>query len=83
MEKIAIIKPKNFKKGKISCGICDFILTNSLDIISSDTYDCCEECRIKWVEARKDEYRLGWRPTAEEISEEIKKRKALPLRFMV
>ena len=56
MEKIAIIKPKNFKKGKISCGICDFILTNSLDIISSDTYDCCEECRIKWVEARKDEY---------------------------
>tara|TARA_R110001583_G_scaffold7985_13_gene38977 strand:+ start:17488 stop:17739 length:252 start_codon:yes stop_codon:yes gene_type:complete len=83
MEKIAIIKPKNFKKGQISCGICDFILTNSLDIISSDVYDCCEQCRIKWVESRKREYKAGWRPSDEDILEEIKKRKALPLRFMV
>jgi len=83
IEKVTIVKPKNFNKGRVSCGICDFILVNSLDIISSDEYGCCEKCRIRWVESRRDEYKMGWRPSDEEVAEEIKKRKALPLGFMI
>jgi hypothetical protein len=83
IEKIVVVKPKNFNKRKAFCGICDSILTTSLDIIASDEYDCCERCRIKWVEPRKEAYKEGWRPSEDEVLEEIKKRKALPLSFMI
>jgi len=83
MEKIIIKKPNNFKKKSLYCGICEALLVNSQDIISSDEFNCCENCRTTWVEPRRESYLQGWRPTREEVLLEIEKRKALPLNFTV
>ena len=83
MEKIVIKKPKNLQKKSMYCEICDAVLVNSLDILSSDKNGCCEMCRIKWVEPRKELYASGWRPTKEEVALEMEKRKSLPLSFTV
>jgi hypothetical protein len=81
--KIKIIKPKHFSKKRTFCCLCETVLRNVLDFESSDKYGCCEECRLKWVEARREEYLAGWRPDKESIIEEIEKRKSIPLSFVV
>jgi hypothetical protein len=80
---IPIRKPKGFKKKKISCQICDTVLKSFLDFSSSDNFDCCETCRVKWVESRKEDYLSGWRPSEEEVLREINKRNSLPLSFTI
>ena len=83
MEKIIVKKSKNIQNKSMYCEICSAVLVNSLDILSSDDNGCCEMCRVKWVEPRKDLYAAGWRPSTEEVYLEVEKRKSLPLSFTV
>lgn len=80
---ISIRKNKNHKKQRLFCEICKAVLKNALDFDSSDSFGCCEMCRLKWVEPRVKEYMSGWRPSREDINEEIGKRNSLPLGFAI
>ena len=64
------------------CSICNFPLITIDDFKKNDEYDCCEECFLKFVEPRKQEWLAGYRPTKERIDEYINFRKQLCKRII-
>ena len=63
------------EKQKFFCDICDFPLLSMLDFNSSREYDCCNECYLTFAEARREEWKEGWRPEESAVEEYIYLRK--------
>jgi len=59
------------------CKICNYPLASYEDFVSERKYNCCADCFLKFAEARKQEWNLGWRPSKKEISEYIKVKKQM------
>ena len=53
----------------IFCTVCNFLLRDSDDMNAYKTWDVCHVCYLKFIEARKEEWRAGWRPKEEDIEE--------------
>ena len=64
-----IEKVKNNEK--FFCVICDYILNSKEDFESAETFKCCHNCFLTFVEARKSEWKEGWRPSKSRIKEYI------------
>jgi hypothetical protein len=59
------------------CNVCEYPFISKDDFTVKDTYDCCYECYLTFVEARKKEWKEGWRPKQIVIDNYIEKRKEL------
>jgi hypothetical protein len=58
------------------CSLCKFTLTSLLDFKSSKDYDgSCNDCYLTFIEARKKEWKEGWRPDKETLETHIYNRK--------
>ena len=54
------------------CSICDFAMLTQSDFDFFKQFQCCSFCAMKFAESRKEEWKSGWRPSAEDV-EEFKK----------
>jgi hypothetical protein len=66
------INNSNNKKENFYCQICLFPLISKDDFIKNSKYECCQNCFLNFVEARKDKWLTGWRPNQKEIDSYIK-----------
>jgi hypothetical protein len=81
---VTIIAPKEYEKPvPLFCPVCEFCIKTPEDIVHYKKYFCCTLCAFKWATINSENWLAGWRPTNEEILEEIEKRKKIPviLRF--
>jgi len=97
MSKIEIINNKKFKyisdniilvlpQSKIDfrplfCPVCKFAMSNYADFSSYDSLSCCDFCAKKWGERNRKKWLSGWRPSKDDIKNEISYRKKLKILF--
>ena len=65
----------------ISCPVCEFLMRGASDSESYFKFKCCFDCNMMWAQSRRREWNSGWRPTDDEIKQEISKRKKIPPAF--
>jgi len=71
---IKIIDETN-EKQRFFCDICEFPLVTMMDLNSNREHECCHECYLTFVEARREEWKEGWRPEESAVEEYIYLRK--------
>ena len=57
------------------CNLCGFPLHTHEDFKSNKEYSCCHECYLTFAEARRKEWKDGWRPEQTVLEEYIYNRK--------
>ena len=65
------------KKVDFFCPICNYPYSSYEDFSKRSEWNCCNSCYINFAEARKEEWKNGWRPDKKSISEYIKIKKQL------
>lgn len=58
------------------CPLCRFPIRTQEDFANNKKYNCCYECYLTYAEARKKEWKEGWRPDKETLEAYIYKRKS-------
>ena len=56
---------------KFYCDLCNFPLISFQDFSMQEEHGVCYECFLTFVEARKKDWKTGWRPCKKEIKEHI------------
>ena len=76
MSIIRKIKVLNFPKTKelFYCNLCSYPLLSKEDFEHKD-YEVCNECYLTFIEARKEEWKNGWRPEKSSLDSYILLRK--------
>ena len=64
-------------KEKFFCNICGFPLKTNKDFSADLEYDCCYDCYLTFIEAKKEEWKNNWRPEKKLIKNHIKQKKKL------
>ena len=57
------------------CPLCDFVMIPEKDLDYLKKYNACFSCSTKWAEPNLEKWKRGWRPTSEQIKDELLKRK--------
>ena len=65
------------EKEDFFCKICQFVLTSYLDFKYHKEYGCCNECYLQFAEARRKEWKEGWRPDKTVVDQYIYNRKCM------
>lgn len=63
------------------CPVCNFVMNSASDVEAFEIAKCCDECYIKWAQARKKDWEEGWRPAKEEIEIEKEIRRKMNVKF--
>jgi len=58
---------QTFKLDSLFCSICEYLMTTHKDQFTQEKYNCCHDCYIEWIEARKEDWKEGWRPEKDKI----------------
>lgn len=56
------------------CDICSSPIMTMNDISTENEYGCCESCALKWVDIDRERWLSGWRPSAEDVNNEMIKK---------
>jgi len=64
-------------KDNFYCCICSYPYLTRDDFIARADYFCCHECYLSFAEARKKEWKKGWRPKQDVIDNYIENRRKL------
>lgn len=59
------------------CKICNYVLLTQKDFFCDKEYNCCNECYLKFVESRKEEWKKGYKIDKIELSKYLNIRKQL------
>ena len=65
------------KKERFYCEVCNFPLTTREDFEKNENYDCCHSCYLEFAEARRSEWKNGWRPKKSVVNSYISIRRKL------
>jgi len=63
------------EKDTFFCVQCNFPLKSFEDFNYHKEWSACHSCFLQFVEARKNEWSKGWRPTKERLVSYLKERK--------
>ncbi len=63
-------------KTSFFCNLCGFPLLTHKDFKQHKEYECCNECYLTYAEARRKEWKDGWRPKQTVLEEYIYSRKS-------
>ena len=63
----------------LKCPVCLMLLSVSEDSEYFRALSCCYKCGLKWADSNKEKWETGWRPSLDEISEEVKFRQTIPV----
>lgn len=73
-----VIKPSiDAETVPLFCPVCEMTMTTADDSQSYRKYECCRPCACRWAEW-KTEWSDGWRPSSQEIQEDLARRHARP-----
>lgn len=50
------------------CNICDHVMRNCDDEVAWHEFGCCDRCARLWAHPRREAWKGGWRPTAEQVA---------------
>ena len=78
-DEIIVKEPMNLKIIPVCCDVCEFAISNIVDIQRYHEYQCCAECLTLWAEPNRERWKKGWRPTERQIIKERKRRNSFPL----
>ena len=67
-ETYVLIDTTHSKRCGLFCNLCEIVLITKEDNESFANYECCHDCFLRFVEARKEEYVQGWRPLPKDIN---------------
>ena len=59
----------------IFCPICDLPMLTADDSASYAEFSCCEECKLRWAESRREEWKHGWRPVESDLKDYVDQRR--------
>ena len=65
------------EKDTFFCVQCNFPLKSFEDFRYHKEWNACHSCFLQFVEARKNEWKEGWRPSKKEFKEYIYYRKSI------
>lgn len=75
-KKISVITPRDFEdQYPIFCPVCEKSMNARIDEIYYGKFECCADCGMKWAEVNRSKWKEGWRPSRDNIKEEIKNRR--------
>ena len=79
-----IITPREFHSATpLSCPICETLRRSKDDEGSWDEFNSCYKCSLVWAAPRREKWKAGWRPTKEQIFDEISQRPPLSIKFVI
>jgi hypothetical protein len=79
-----LIKPKDAEEAiPLACPVCDMLMSSRADIDSYKSKKCCEKCGFRWADRDLERWNKGWRPSREEIQEEVRVRQLIPVSINV
>ena len=61
----------------LCCPVCTYALRSRDDEEAYREFECCDRCSRLWAASRREVWKAGWRPTAEQIHEAEKDRPPL------
>lgn len=67
----------------LACGLCDHVMRSRDDETSHNEFGCCDRCSRLWAQPRRQAWKDGWRPTAEQVKAAEADRVPLTLVFDV
>mgnify|MGYP007071561723 FL=1 len=73
-----ILPQKSTPPVPVNCNVCDLLLRDNDDVEFHRTKNCCRSCALKWADQNLERWYSGWRPTQQEIKEEVQKRQKIP-----
>ena len=76
-KKICIVSQKDIHRDSVPifCNLCGKAMSTRMDEAYYKEFECCHLCAMKWAESDSNRWSSGWRPTKDEVKEEIKNRK--------
>lgn len=75
---IAIIVPNDYTQSiPIACPVCTTLYRTIDDEDSHNKFQCCEACASRWAYVNQKDWLNGWRPSQDQIIEDIKNRTKL------
>ena len=74
----AIVPKENVSFCPTDCPLCGLTIGDAENVSNYLKYDSCENCYLKWGQARSSKWKSGWRPSPQEIKEENKRGNAIP-----
>ena len=77
---ITVIRPTNEgQKLELSCPVCHTMLRGMEDAKELTRLGACRQCTDCWAYVNYDNWMNGWRPSADQVGVELKKRKSTPI----
>jgi hypothetical protein len=67
----------------LSCPVCQTLMRSKDDESAWESFSCCHKCSLAWAASQKEKWKNGWRPTIEQIDDELKMRTPLSINFML
>lgn len=61
----------------LCCPVCSYALRNRDDEEAYCEFECCDRCSRLWAASRREAWKIGWRPTAEQILDAERDRQPL------
>lgn len=63
-----VIVPNDFEPAvPLCCPICDHMMRSRDDELAHIEFACCDRCARLWAQPRRQAWKDGWRPTAEQV----------------
>ena len=66
-DRVIVIDNTIKKEKNIWCDLCNYVLVTYEDMESNKKNGCCEECWLRFGQARRTEWVDGWRPDKETL----------------
>lgn len=63
------LKSDDNQASGIFCQVCNFLIKTADDARTFEKWCACHDCYLRFIEARKEEWQSGWRPSQDVIDE--------------
>lgn len=75
-------KNKDAKSSDFFCTVCQFPFATYHDFNIKKEYNCCYDCYIHFAEAKRTDWKNGWRPDKKDVTAHVKTKKQLNSRII-
>jgi hypothetical protein len=65
----------------LACSLCHHVMRSRDDENSHSEFGCCDRCARLWAQPRRQAWKDGWRPSAEQVRDAESDRVPLALVF--
>lgn len=77
---VVIVPNDSLLPTPLGCDVCGFVFRSQDDESSFNEFGCCDRCSRLWASSRKEAWKEGWRPSAEQVKEAESDR--MPLNYV-